>query len=120
MTPFGAAVDPDVYCRNAIESAADGTGAKAGSGSGAAGSSTGSQYTGAPTCPSLGSTALGSTALASSSMAMVLSTAAGSQSRTMPRAAAASLPCLGGFTGTAMTPAYRQAKNATMKSRPGG
>ena len=115
ITPLGTAVDPDVYWRNAIESGAGGRGRKASPGAGLAGPSTGTQHAVAPAPP-----ARGRTALTSSNRACGLSTAAGWQSPTMLCVAAARRPCLGGFTGTATSPAYRQAKNATTKSRPGG
>ncbi len=97
ITPFGAEVEPDVYCRKARSSTEQARGI----------SSVGR----APSAIRSAASASGAPLVAASSGARVsriastVSTTAGAQSRTMLRVASETRPRRGGATGTATTPA---------------
>src|ERR1700722_12573407 len=115
-TPFGAEVEPEVYCSSAIDSAH--TWAESQARECTAGTSsvviTGSRDS-SGTDPDGEPTAAPIAAVVSTAEGMA--SCATAASRGSERS---SLSGSGGHVGTAITPAYKQPKNAAMYSRPGG
>ena len=98
-TPFGAPVEPDVYCSSAM---ASGSGATTAISSPAASSIVSAGATG------------------SAAVARVVSSSFASQSRAIAASRARPRLPLGGGAGTAIMPARKHANSATTKSPPAG
>jgi hypothetical protein len=114
ITPLGCDVEPDVYCRKASVSSFK-SGSRHADGFRLSRASVASQ--GIDT--SCGKRLFARSAI--DSMDETVSTSAGAELSMIASSRGISSPDgLGGYTGTAITPAYRQPKNAAMKSSPGG
>src|SRR6266511_2955320 len=114
-TPRGCAVEPEVYCRNATESSPT-PGSVQAAASGPEPSSVASQGREAS------SGASAANASAAPTNADVVSTSRGRASPATARSRATSgaqRAGLGGYTGTATAPAYREPKKAATYSGPG-